>query len=74
MRWLVDIDPRRKHIVTTYGSEPLLIEGAVLAMNSDHLFENSLVKLLNEFKEQLNQGFVDRGENGELTACLLHTN
>ena len=59
MRWLVDVDPRRKHIVTTYGSEPLVVEGAALAMNSYDLFENSLVKLLNEFKEQLNQGFVD---------------
>ena len=43
-------------------------------MNSYDLFENSLVKLLTEFKEQLNQGFVDRGENGELTARLLRTN
>ena len=37
MRWLVDVDPRRKHIVTTYGSEPLLVEGAALAMNSSDL-------------------------------------
>jgi hypothetical protein len=28
MRWLVDIDSRRKHIRTTYGSEPLLVEAA----------------------------------------------
>ena len=27
MRWLVDVDPRRKHVITTYGSEPLLVEG-----------------------------------------------
>ena len=74
MRWLVDVDPRRKHIVTTYGSEPLLVEGAALAMNSDDLFKNPLVELLDEFREQLNQGFVDRGENGELTARLLRTN
>jgi hypothetical protein len=76
MRWLVDVDPGRKHIVTTYGSEPLLVEGAALAMNSYRLFTTSsdpLVELLNRFKNQLNQGFVDRGENGELTARLLCT-
>jgi hypothetical protein len=74
MRWLVDVDPRRKHIVTTYGSEPLLVEGAALAMNSCDLYSDPLVKLLKNFQEQLNQGFVDRGENGELTARLLRTN
>jgi hypothetical protein len=78
MRWLVDVDPHRKHIVTTYGSEPLLVEGAALAMNSCDLYpsheDNPLVKLLDDFKEQLNQGYVDRGENGELSARLLCTN
>ena len=73
MRWLVDVDPRRKHIVTTYGSEPLLVEGAALAMNSYDLYSDPVVKILEDFKEQLNQGFVDRGENGELTARLLRT-
>jgi hypothetical protein len=74
MRWLVDVDPHRKHIVTTYGSEPLLVEAAAVVMNSSDLFSKPLVRLLDEFKEQLNSGFVDRGENGELTARLLRTN
>ena len=77
MRWLVDVDPRRKHIVTTYGSEPLLVEGAALVMNSRELYKSApdpLVKLLEDFKDQLNQGYVNRGENGELTARLLRTN
>jgi len=77
MRWLIDVDPRRKHIVTTYGSEPLLVEGAALVMNSHELYKatpDPLVKLLADFKDQLNQGYVNRGENGELTARLLRTN
>src|SRR5579859_570192 len=77
MRWLIDVDPRRKHIVTTYGSEPLLVEGAALVMNSHELYRatpDPLVKLLADFKDQLNQGYVNRGENGELTARLLRTN
>jgi len=75
MRWLVDVDPRRKHIVTTYGSEPLLVEGAALAMNSqlDCYREDTLLSLLGDLSTQLNQGFVNRGENGELTARLLRT-
>ena len=73
MRWLVDVDPQRKHIVTTYGSEPLLVEGAALAMNSHDLYSDPVVKLLADLREQLNQGFVNRGENGELTARLLRT-
>lgn len=74
MRWLVDVDPRRKHIVTTYGSEPLLVEGAALVMNSrDFLYSDPVVGLLKNLSEQLNQGFVNRGENGELTARLLRT-
>ena len=77
MRWLVDVDPRRKHVVTTYGSEPLLVEGAALIMNSNKLYPlhaDPLIKLLGDFRDQLNQGFVNRGENGELTARLLRTN
>jgi len=77
MRWLIDVDPRRKYIVTTYGSEPLLVEGAALIMNSHELYRatpDPLVKLLTDFKDQLNQGYVNRGENGELTARLLRTN
>jgi len=75
MRWLVDVDPRRKHIVTTYGSEPLLVEGAALAMNSrSGLYrEDTVLSLLGDLGDQLNQGFVNRGENGELTARLLRT-
>jgi len=76
MRWLVDVDPRRKHIVTTYGSEPLLVEGAALAMNSrEHLYKTGdpVGSLLKDLRDQLNQGFVNRGENGELTARLLCT-
>jgi hypothetical protein len=78
MRWLVDVDSRRKHLVTTYGSEPLLVEGAALVMNSRELYKevhfDPLVMLLENFKEQLNQGYINRGENGELTARLLRTN
>ena len=74
MRWLVDVDPHRKHIVTTYGSEPLLVEGAALVMNGNELYPSTpdpLTKLLSDFKDQLNQGFINRGANGELTARLL---
>jgi hypothetical protein len=73
MRWLVDVDANRKHIVTTYGSEPLLVEGAALAMNSYDLYgdKNPIGKLIEGLRDQLNQGFVDRGENGELTARIL---
>jgi hypothetical protein len=73
MRWLVDVDANRKHIVTTYGSEPLLVEGAALAMNSYDLYltDDPLLELLTELKGQLNQGYIDRGENGELTARIL---
>ena len=71
MRWLVDMDPRRKHIVTTYGSEPLLVEAAALAMNSYDLLTNPIIGLLNRLRDQLNHGFVNRGQNGELTARLL---
>jgi len=77
MRWLIDVDPCRKHIVTTYGSEPLLVEGAALIMNSHELYraaQDPIVNLLADFKDQLNQGYVNRGENGELTARLLRTN
>jgi len=80
MRWLVDVDPSRKHIVTTYGSEPLLVEAAALAMNSHDLYNmpgpntGPVGAFLNALEEQLNQGFIDRGENGELTARLLRTN
>jgi len=42
-------------------------------MNSHDLYSDPVVKLLVDLREQLNQGFVNRGENGELTARLLRT-
>jgi hypothetical protein len=80
MRWLVDVDSQRKHLVTTYGSEPLLVEGAAYLMNGYLIFpaaynsgKSPLRYVLKELQSQLNQGHVNRGENGELTARLLRT-
>jgi len=77
MRWLVDVDPRRKHITTTYGSEPLLVEAAACLMNSYHLAPdagyNPMWWFLQQLQNDLNKGDVDRGRNGELTARLLCT-
>jgi hypothetical protein len=77
MRWLVDVDPLRKHITTTYGSEPLLVEAAACLMNSYRLAPypglNPVGWFLQELQYDLNQGHVDRGRNGELTARLLRT-
>ena len=77
MRWLINVDPRRKHIVTIYGSEPLLVEGAALVMYSYRLHQdapNPTVVLVKNLGNQLNQGYINRAENGELTARLLRTN
>ena len=78
MRWLVDVDPRRRHMTTTYGSEPLLVEAAACVMNSYHLkafgvnpVGNPVGWFLQELGKDLNQGQVNRGRNGELTARLL---
>ena len=77
MRWLVDVTQDRKHIVTTYGSEPILAEAAAFLMHSHQFFgglnkdEPPVTPLLEELLEQLNQGHVDRGSNGELTARIL---
>ena len=77
MRWLVDVDPRRKHITTTYGSEPLLVEAAACLMNSYRLVHdralNPVSWFLRQLENDLNKGHVDRGRNGELTARLLCT-
>ena len=77
MRWLVDVDPRRRHITTTYGSEPILVEAAACLMNSYRLTPypelNPLWWFLQELENELNKGHVDRGRNGELTARLLRT-
>jgi hypothetical protein len=78
MRWLVDVDPRRRHITTTYGSEPLLVEAAACVMNSRHLrafgvteLANPLLWYLQELGQDLAHGYVNTGKNGELTARLL---
>ena len=78
MRWLVDVDTHRRHIVTTYGSEPILVEAAACLMNGYHVFpsaygtaESPLRYLLQELENQLNLGHVNKGQNGELTARLL---
>jgi hypothetical protein len=74
MRWLVDVDSWRKHLVTTYGSEPVLVEAAACIMNS-HLLVKNKANPLPEFVEnlelELSLGHVNRGSNGELTARLL---
>ena len=77
MRWLVDVDNRRRHITTTYGSEPLLVEAAACLMNSYALAPipglNPVSWFLGELERDLNKGHVDRGRNGELTSRLLCT-
>ena len=78
MRWLVDVDSRRKHIATTYGSEPILVEAAAYLMNGYKVVPSAqrsahspLQYMLEELERQLNHGHVNRGQNGELTARLL---
>ena len=78
MRWLVDVDTRRKHITTTYGSEPILVEAAAYLMNGYKVVPSAqrsahspLQYMLEELERQLNHGHVNRGQNGELTARLL---
>jgi hypothetical protein len=74
MRWLVDVDSSRRHLVTTYGSEPLLVEAAAYIMNSDRLFKkpkNPLYEFVGTLESELSLGHIDRGRNGELTARLL---
>jgi hypothetical protein len=75
MRWLVDVDQDRSHIVTTYGSEPILAEAAAHLMNSHHFLSGDedapFSALLKNLVDQLNQGHVDRGSNGEMTARIL---
>lgn len=77
MRWLVDMDPHRRHLTTTYGSEPLLVEAAACLMNGRRLApnigQNPVVWFLRHLENDLNQGYVNRGKNGELTARLLCT-
>lgn len=74
MRWLVDVDSWRKHLVTTYGSEPILVEAAACIMNSHSLFSNTpnpLSVFVEKLESELSLGHVSRGSNGELTARLL---
>jgi hypothetical protein len=74
MRWLVDVDSWRRHLVTTYGSEPLLVEAAACIMNGHRLFKgpkNPLYEFVGTLESELSLGHVDRGRNGELTARLL---
>lgn len=81
MRWLVDVGNFRKHVTTTYGSEPLLVEAAACMMNSYD--EVNAIKVrchgppftayISELMLQLSQGYISRGNHGELTARLLCT-
>jgi hypothetical protein len=81
LRWLVDVDSERKHITTTYGSEPLVVEAAACLMNSFEQFErfnrehkcSPVQEYLYCLEESLNQSYVDRGAHGELTTRLLRT-
>ena len=41
MRWLADVGIFRTHVTTTYGSEPLLVEGAACMMNS---YDNKITR------------------------------
>jgi len=72
MRWLADVGAFRRHITTTYGSEPLLVEAAACMMNSNqpHGSVSSYVELM---FQQLSQGYISRGHHGELTARVLCT-
>lgn len=78
MRWLVDVGLFRRHITTTYGSEPLLVEAAACMMNS-YDEEGSQKKILgapwkiyiSEMMNQLSKGYISRGNHGELTARVL---
>ena len=79
LRWLIDVDPRRKYLVTTYGSEPVLAEAAAYLLNSPKNRDNSLAPTtahpwicpLEELEQQLLHGNVSKGAHGELTARLL---
>ena len=79
LRWLVDVDSRRKYLVTTYGSEPIIAEAAAYLLNSPRDGGNSIrgitthlwISPLEELEQQLLHGYVNKGAHGELTARLL---
>jgi hypothetical protein len=76
MRWLADVGIFRTHVTTTYGSEPLLVEGAACLMNSYGNKNNPstrppYVAYVEELLSQLTKGYISRGDHGELTARLL---
>ena len=76
MRWLVDVGMFRIHITTTYGSEPLLVEGAACMMNVHEHTDIMHTKppfqpYVSGMLTQLSKGYISRGDHGELTARLL---
>jgi hypothetical protein len=79
MRWLIDVDSRRKYIITTYGSEPIIAEAAAYLLNSSIHEVNSdrritahpWISSLDELQKQLFHGYVNKGAHGELTARIL---
>ena len=81
LRWLVGVDSKRKHITTTYGSEPLIVEAAACLMDGFEQFDRfkyehqrlPLQEYLYFLEESLNHGYVDRGAHGELTTRVLRT-
>jgi hypothetical protein len=80
-RWLIDVDMHRKYLVTTYGTEPILIEAAAYLLNSLSNGYNSVTPTvthpwifpLEEFEQQMLHGYVNNGAHGDLTARLLRT-
>lgn len=78
MRWLADVGLFRRHVTTTYGSEPLLVEAAACMMNSYDGINSKesdnqppFVSYISEMVDQLSMGYISRGDHGELTARIL---
>jgi hypothetical protein len=72
MRWLIDVDSRRRYVVTTYGSEPIIAEAAAYLLNSTlQRTAHPWISPLDELTEQLLHGYVNKGAHGELTARIL---
>ena len=78
LRWLIDVDSRRKYIITTYGSEPVVVEAAAYLLNSQPNGDDTAPSIthpwishLEDLDRQLLHGHVNEGAHGELTARLL---
>ena len=76
LRWAVGCDKRRKFLLSTYPSEPILAEAAfrllfTKAQEADP--EIMLKRILQVMAIEVERGDVDVGGDGELVARILCT-